>query len=82
LDEDTCEKLCSLLKGLIVKAVATHVDAKRGAYALEGSFAALENDYTDEQLKVMAQYWIDVEDDPDIIDADIDEALQDLGWTK
>jgi hypothetical protein len=23
----------------------------------------------------MAQYWIDVEDDPDIIDADIDEAL-------
>jgi hypothetical protein len=24
----------------------------------------------------MAQYWIDVEDDPDIIDADIDEVLQ------
>jgi hypothetical protein len=46
------------------------------AYALEGSFAALGNDYTDEQLKVMGQYWIDVEDDLDIIDADIDEALQ------
>jgi hypothetical protein len=24
----------------------------------------------------MAQYWIDVDDDPDIIDADIDEMLQ------
>ena len=46
------------------------------AYALEGSYAALGNDCTDEQLKVMAQYWIDVEDDPDIIDADIDKALQ------
>ena len=76
LDAETCEKLCSLMKGLRVKAVATHADAEREAYALEGSFAALGNDYTDEQLKVMAQYWIDVEDDPDIIDADIDKALQ------
>ena len=74
LDAETCEKLCSLMKGLIVKAFTTHADAEREAYALEGSYAALGNDCTDEQLKVMAQYWIDVEDD--IIDAAIDKALQ------
>ena len=41
-----------------------------------GSFVADGNEYTDEQLKVMAQNWIDVEDDTDIIDAKIDEALE------
>jgi hypothetical protein len=42
LDAKTCEKLCSLMKGLIVKTVATHVDAERQAYALEGSLPLLE----------------------------------------
>jgi hypothetical protein len=66
------------MKGLIAKADTTHVNTEREAYALQGSFVADGNEYTDEQLKVMAQNWIHVEDDPNIIDAEIDEELEDL----
>ena len=39
-------KPCNLMKGLIVKAVAPHVDTEREAYALRGSFVADGNEYT------------------------------------
>ena len=76
LSSEDCDLLCSLMETLHVKAQL--VDTEVEAYALSGSFAADELAPTREQLKVMAESWIDIEDQPEIIDAEVEELIEQL----
>jgi hypothetical protein len=76
LSTEDCNLLCSLMEMLHVKAQL--VDTNSEAYALTGSFAADEVAPTRDQLKEMAESWITIEDQPEIIDAEVEEFIEQL----
>ena len=76
LSGEDCDLLCSLMKTLHMKA--KEVDTNYEGYALSGSFAADEHEPTRAEFEAMAESWIDIEDQPEIIDAEVEEFIQQL----
>ena len=76
LSGEDSDLLCSLMKTLHMKA--KEVDTNYEGYALSGSFAADEHEPTRAEFEAMAESWIDIEDQPEIIDAEVEEFIQQL----
>ena len=56
---------------------APTVNVNKDAVALKGSFA-VEGTLDDSTLEEMANRWVDIEDDPDIIEEEVREAIDEL----
>jgi hypothetical protein len=72
------EELCTLMSKIQVKARETNVNCSTDAIALQNSFASEGFDYTDAQLSAMISNWVNIEDEPEIINALIDDELEAL----
>ena len=67
--------ICDLLEQLSVQVKAPGVNVAKEAYSLEGSFVA-DGSFTKTELRAMAENWVNVEDDQDIIHAEVDDAIE------
>jgi hypothetical protein len=74
LSIDDCQALCGLMRSLQVKADASGIDTGREAYGLEGSFLG-EVTLSNTEMEAVVQMWTSIEDDPHVIDAEIEEAI-------
>ena len=63
------------MKNLITKAPTVNIN--KDAVALKDSFAE-EGALDDSMLEEMANCWVDIEDDPDIIEEEVKEAIDEL----
>ena len=75
LSKEDADELCSLMKSLIMKAPT--VDINKDAVALKDSFAQ-EGMIDDGVLEEMANRWVDIEDEPEIIEEEVREAIDEL----
>ena len=66
--KEDCNELCGLMCDMIVKSRGTNIQAD--AVASKGSFA--------EELEEMADEWIGIEEDPEIIEEEVTEEFQKL----
>lgn len=72
------DELCDLMSKLVVKSNDVLLcDNSTVSYALNGSFVS-EQVTDQETLKLIAETWIDIEDQPEIIDLEIEEAEENL----
>eukprot|EP00978_Attheya_sp_CCMP212_P044514 scaffold312923_cov43-Attheya_sp.AAC.1 len=69
LNKDDCDNICDLLEQLSVKAKESGVNVSREAHGLEGSLVS-DGSFTRAEIRAMAENWVNVEDDPNIIDAE------------
>jgi hypothetical protein len=75
LSIDDSQALCALMGSLQVKAHASGIDAGRHAHGLQGSFLEEGALLSNTEMEVMVEIWTTIEDDPHVIDAEIDEAI-------
>ena len=78
LSKEDSDELCDLMTKLQVKVKETGVDTNTDAYALQGSFAADVDAYSGIDFAAMAESWIDIEDEPEIMDAILDEEIENI----
>ena len=69
------EDLCNLMKSIQLKATETELDTKMTAAVMDKSFVNDSNVPREEWLE-MAEVWAEVEDDPDVIEAVIDDEIE------
>ena len=69
--EEAVDELCALMKA--IENCQSKAIAFRDSFA--GPFAEGAGTFTDGQLKSMAENWIDIEDQPMIIEAELEEWL-------
>ena len=75
LNKDDCDNICDLLEQLSVKAKESGVNVSREAHGLKGSLVS-DGSFTKAEMRAMAENWINVEDDRNIIDAEVDDAIE------
>ena len=75
LNKDDCEHICDLLYTLSVREKQSGVSVYRQAYGLKG-LPLSNGSFTKLKITAMAENWVQVEDDPDIIDAEVDEEIE------
>ena len=79
LSENDTDELCTLLAEIKLKAEANSIDiASAAGKVFNDSFVNSRN-LTHDKIKEMAKVWITIEDDSDIIDAVIDNEIEELG---
>ena len=78
-DKD-CDNICRMLKIMCVKVNKSNSDTNIAAYEFQGSFFEdLDtNGLKDMLWEDMAHNWIGIEDDLDIINGEIDEAMEEM----
>ncbi|CAB9505697.1 expressed unknown protein [Seminavis robusta] len=81
MSKEDSDDLCNLMSALQVKTQETQVDVARHAIALQGSFAADFDRYSREDVLQMGENWIEIEDEPEVISATIDEEIEELETT-
>ena len=74
-NEDDCDNICNLLEKLSVKVKESGVNVAWEARVLQGSLVS-DGSFTKVEMRAMAENWVKVEDDPDIIDTEVDEAIE------
>ena len=75
LSKEDTDEICALMRKLIVKAPTVNIS--KDAVALKDSFAE-EGTLDDSMLEEMANRWVDIEDDPEIIEEEVNEAIDEL----
>ena len=75
LNKDDCDNIYNLLETISVKAKDSGVNLSREARDIKGSLVS-DGSFTKAEIREMAENWVQVEDDPDIIDAGVDEAIE------
>ena len=75
LAKEDCDELCGLMRDMIVKSRGANIQAD--AVALKGSFAE-EQQFDRSELEEMADEWIGIEEDSDIIEEEVTEEFQKL----
>jgi hypothetical protein len=77
-DED-CNVLCNLMKEIQLKS-ANSIDTVKIALSLHASFAVDPDAFSlgDDDWRDMATNWIDIEEDEDMIEAEIEEVMEGL----
>ena len=80
MSDKYCNNICRMLKIMCMKVNESNDDTNRNVYALQGSFVEdLDTDGLKEtEWEEMAHNWINIEDDPDIINGGIDEAMEEM----
>lgn len=78
LSKEDNDELCSLMANLHVKVNENEIDCVKVAVALQGSFVADIDPYSEEDYSAMAEMWVDIEDDPDIVDAVCEDEILEL----
>jgi hypothetical protein len=73
ISKEACDELCGLMQELIMKA--KECDTSK-AVALKGSVVDDLDELSVSDIRAMVTNWIDIEDDEDIIAAEIKEALE------
>jgi DDE superfamily endonuclease len=69
-----CSKLCNLMSSLQVKVTETNLDCSNVGKVFQNSFAT-EDRYTTSQLANIAENWVDIEDQPEIMEATIEDDI-------
>ena len=75
LSKDDCESICNLFETLLVKAKESGSSVSREAYGLKSSLVS-NGYFTKSGIRAMIENWVQVEDDPYTIDAEVDEAIE------
>ena len=75
LNKYDCDNICNLLETLSVKAKELGVNVYQEAHGLKGSLVSDEY-FTEAEIREMSENWVQVEDDPNIIDAEVDESIE------
>ena len=74
LSQNDCSMICDLMMAMRVRARLNRVPGSD--HALVESFVEDVEDYTEEEMISMANTWVNVEDDPVIIDAQVEDELR------
>jgi hypothetical protein len=77
LSAEDCQALCGLMRSLQMKADESGVNTGTEAHGLQGSFVE-EGAMSNEEMEAIVENWTFVEDDPCVIDAEIEEAINSL----
>ena len=77
ISKEECDDICALLKNLKMRHNETPVDTETQAYGLQASYLN-EGDFTTDEMERMVENWVTVEDDPDIVDAMVEDEIGDL----
>ena len=75
LNKDDCDNICNLLEIFSVNAKEPGVNVFLQAHGLKVSLVSYGS-FTKAEIMAMSENWIQVEDCPDIIDAEVDEAIE------
>jgi hypothetical protein len=76
---DKCGLSWSLLMSMLkVKVTETSLDCVHTAYALQGSFVAEQEQFTEEDYNCMIENWICVEDELEVINAVCEDEIEEL----
>jgi len=75
ITEEQCNELCTLMESIELKAAADNSGDLSRFDALNGSFA-YDGEISREDRETMAEQWATVEDDPLVINAEIDELIE------
>ena len=62
----------------VLDQVGRDAETERQAIAPRGSFTGAGTNFAPAELEQMAENWIDIEDQPEIIDAEVDDQMQQL----
>jgi hypothetical protein len=77
LSKDACEELCAMMHKLQTKATESGPLNENEAYGLSGSFVG-EGTFGLEEMVAMVKNWVLVEDNPVIMDTEVDDAIEAL----
>lgn len=75
LSDADCEELCLLFKRVHASAQSVSVEVADGTNALTGSFAEDPVPFARNDRREMVNMWAFVEDDPVVVDAEVDDEL-------
>ena len=75
LSKDDCENICNLFETLLVKSKESGSSVSWEAYGLKSSLVS-DGYFTKSGIRAMIENWVQVEDDPYTIDAEVDEAIE------
>ena len=64
-----------MLEQLEFKAKKLGVNFSQEAHSIKVSLVS-DGSFTKAEMSAMAENWVNIEDDPDIIDAEVDEAIE------
>jgi len=70
-----CKELCEIMNKLQVKTRATGLNTDTDGYGLQNSFAD-EKKLTVEEMIIMAESWVDIEDQPMVENACVDDEME------
>ena len=77
LDKSVSDELCAMMKSLQIKTKESEVNVNTVAIGLQDSFAS-EDDYSENDMLDMLVEWVGIEDEPEIIDACLDDDIKEL----
>ena len=75
LSTDDFDNICNLIETLSVKMKELGVNVYQEAHGLKGSLTYYGS-FTKGEIRAMSDNWIKIEDDPDIIIAEVDETIE------
>ena len=79
LNENNTDELCTLLTEIKLKAETNSVDIASAAGKVFNDSFANGGNLTYDNIKEMAEAWITIEDDSNVIDAIINDEIEELG---
>ena len=68
------DEMCELMSSLQLKYQESKLDTNTMAIAFKDSFVS-EGDFTADEFSSIVKNWIYIEDDPDVIDCEVEEAM-------
>ena len=74
LNKDDCENIYDLLYTISVKKKESGVYTYQKAHGLKVLLVS-DGFFRRDEIRRVAEYWVQVEDDPDIIDDEVDEDI-------
>ena len=74
LNKYGCDNICNLIEIISVQAKQSVVNFSQGGHGLKVPLVS-DGNFTKSKIRHMTENWVQVEDDPDIIDSDVDESI-------
>lgn len=78
VSKEVSDELCLLMSDIKLKVSTGELDSKPGAGEVFNDSFAIDTGLSKQDIQSMADTWINVEDDPEIIDAIVDDELEDI----
>ena len=82
LTDDDIDELCALLADVKLKAETHSIDTISIVGKVFSNSFMDSRHLTYDEIKEMTKVWVSIEDDPDVIDAVIDDEIEELGKTR